>query len=713
MHYIHSESNKKGFVLYIVCALAFGLFILVAGLSKFKTGAVLQLSTTVTQEKMIVVAQAAINEMLANVKGGINDASTSIGGSVKSFWKSGKAAPANVASIKMALSSLPATKQMAEEHLGSDGKVEGEIYINVTDSINQCGVNSYIGFVKLVSSVSCDGVKNAVKITEQHDIKITDLSFPFLDKYALFVKSFCQNINSTEKNFVVQGVSGGANNYSFIYLGNRNYPKCKDYPEGSKSSKHPPVILDLNFEKDKGLLGAAFNANAGMALKDSANQNLAKGKFFMTSQKGFDAYKDNFSPTTDFHNTTELRSLYFGLVQASRNALTGQFSTAYLVVNDFNNAGGKPENSEVFQGILYDVFPVWKYYYGYTDYLHVFPTDKSSFGATHPFSGLLSYFNKKKEDCPVKCMGGEMPAFFGEDRKTPVYIEGPCYVRFFKVGLFDEVTVNFDIGGGRNFDVAFPCVSCVWEDPQATFSGKDVGRIDGMTSKLMSHPVEFLSINNFFFGSGENVENKDDTIAGGTHGYNIFHYIDSELKTVSHFYLTAEDFMKDRIKNCDGQELLDLDGISVVFGQGGGNLDLSNIKKYRGKGMIATYGGNCLLGNLEPVDKDNCYLKIILNSGRFFVDENQSDVTIWASLVSLVKNSDNSSVATNQEGGFFTKGVTTHLIGNLIIDDLFDIRDKTNFKITHDPRVYSNEYPVRVSVGAPKSLYQLDYNGKD
>lgn len=129
--------------------------------------------------------------------------------------------------------------------------------------------------------------------------------------------------------------------------------------------------------------------------------------------------------------------------------------------------------------------------------------------------------------------------------------------------------------------------------------------------------------------------------------------------------------------------------------------------------MIVTYGGNCLLGNLEPVDKDNCYLKIILNSGRFFVDENQSNVTIWASLVSLVKNSDNSSVATNQEGGFFTKGVTTHLIGNLIIDDLFDIRDKTNFKITHDPRVYSNEYPVRVSVGAPKSLYQLDYNGKD
>ena len=154
MRHIHSESNKKGFVLYIVCALAFGLFILVAGLSKFKTGAVLQLSTTVTQEKMIVVAQAAINEMLANVKGGINDASTSIGGSVKSFWKSGKAAPANVASIKMALSSLPATKQMAEEHLGSDGKVEGEIYINVTDSINQCGVNSYIGFVKLVTSVT-------------------------------------------------------------------------------------------------------------------------------------------------------------------------------------------------------------------------------------------------------------------------------------------------------------------------------------------------------------------------------------------------------------------------------------------------------------------------------------------------------------------------------------------------------------------------------
>lgn len=701
----------------MVCALAFGLFILVTGLSKFKSGAVLQLSTTVTQEKMSVVAQAAINEMLAEVKGEINNSNSTLGKAVRDFWKSGKPAPASIFHAKRAFSSFVATKQMAEEHLGSDGKVEGEIFISATDSINQCGVHSYLGTVKLISSVTCNGVKNAVKITEMHDIKIVDLSFPFLDKYALFVKSFCQNINTTEKNFVVQGVPGsGGTNYSFIYLGNRNYPKCKDYPDGAKGSKHPPVMLDLNFEKDKKLLGGAYKKDATMNLVDSGNRSKATGKFFMTNVKEFKQLNESlFRPDADFHNTTELRSLYFGLVQASRNALTGQFSTAYLVVNDFNNAGGKPERSEVFQGILYDVFQVWKYYYGYTDYVNIFPSGEGSFGMTHPFTGLVSYFAAKKNDCPAKCMGGEMPAFFGENRDTPVYIEGPCYVRFFKVGLFDEVTVKFDIGSGRQFDVAFPCVSCVWEDPQKTFSGKDVGAgvIDGMSTKLMSHPIEHLSINNFFFGAGENIENKGDTIAGGTPGYDIFHYIDPELKTVSHYYLTSEDFIKDRIKNIDGKDILDLDGISVIFGQNGEKLDLSKVKDYRGKGMIVSYGGNCLLGNLKPVDENNCYLKIILNNGRFFIDEGQSNVTIRASLISLVKNSDNSSAAVSREGGLITNKVTTYLIGNLVIDDLFDMRDKANFKIQHDPKIYLNEYPVRVSIGAPKSLYQLEYNGKD
>ena len=42
-----------------------------------------------------------------------------------------------------------------------------------------------------------------------------------------------------------------------------------------------------------------------------------------------------------------------------------------------------------------------------------------------------------------------------------------------------------------------------------------------------------------------------------------------------------------------------------------------------------------------------------------------------------------------------------------------DMRDKKYFKITHDPKIYTCEYPVRVSVGGPKAEYILDYKGKD
>ena len=80
-------NKKKGFILYVVCALAIGLFILIAGLSKFKSGAVLQLSKTITQEKMIVVAQAAINESLAKVKNEINKKDNGIGKDIYNFWK--------------------------------------------------------------------------------------------------------------------------------------------------------------------------------------------------------------------------------------------------------------------------------------------------------------------------------------------------------------------------------------------------------------------------------------------------------------------------------------------------------------------------------------------------------------------------------------------------------------------------------------------------
>ena len=713
----HSSTyrKRKGFILYVVCALAIGLFILIASLNKFKSGAVLQLSKNVTQERMIVVAQSAINESLATVKGGINDVNSTVGKAVKDFWASKKNAPSLIWSANFNESSLKASKEIADEYLGGKGNVSCEVSIFADEQIYACQTNSYTGHLVLVGKVSCDGIKDAVKITENHDIRITDLSFPLLDKYALFVKSFCPSINRKDKRFIVEGVKGkDKQSYSFVYLGNRNYPSCNEFPQGG--TKHPPVLLDLDFDsKDKNLLGNFYKENAEFAITDNESREKSKGQFFNTFSKDFKTYESVFDPKKHFHKTRELEIAYLSLVESARQAYLDNpsgDSVAYRIISDFNNAGGHPENSQVFLSIIDEVMPLWKYYYGYTDYNHVRP-DGNSIGTTPPFTGLISYFKEYSTKNKAKVAGGSMPEFFGEERNRPVYIDGPVYVRFFKIGLLDEITLPFNYAG-LPLSVPILPVACVWETPEAdTFSSQYVGDIDGITERLMSHPVDWLSINNFYFGPGENIDNKDNVISGGMKGYNVFHYIDPKLRTVSNYYMNAGDFIKDRVKKINGEDVLDLDGISVIYGKNKEKLDLSSIKKYRGKGMIVSFFGNCNLGDLSPSDANVDYLKIWLMAGRFFVEKTKSSANIYASLIATVRNNDNSSTPTSQEGGLYTNKVPTTIMGNLIVDNLFEMSDKKYLKIIHDPKIYNCEYPVRVSVGGPKAEYVLDYRGKD
>lgn len=712
--------SRRGFILYIVCALAIGLFILIAGFNKFKSGAVLQLSKTATQEKMVVVAQAAINESLASVKAGINDNKTPVGSAVRSFWKKGGKAPAKIWSANYDKSNLKITAGMSNEYFGSRGKVSCNVTLYATESINECGVNSYIGYVKLVGKIDC-GNKSEVVVTEQHDLKIVDLSFPFLDKYVLFVKSFCNNINDNDKNFVLQGIKSNKY-YSFVYFGNRNYPACNEY-KNSKDKEQPPVLLDLFFNADKALLGSSFKGAKGFDLKDKDAKKLSKDNFFITGTVPFRKFSGNINTgnyPSLYVKVGELLITYVGLYEQCRQVYTGAPGLVTSVVHDYINCEGDIVKSGIFKDLLEDLFPIWEYYYGYTDYNHIGPNQNADLGKTPPFNGLTTYFEDKDKNNFAKYVGGAMPAIFGEDRKTPVYVEGPVFVRFFKIGLLDEATVYYEVNtssfdGTKRLPIHFPAVACKWENTKSssveTFAGKDVGgRIDSMSKRFMSHPVESLSINNFFFGAGENSKKRDNTLGGGIQGYDVFHYLDKELRTVSCFYNTAEDFINDRVKKINNEKILDLDGISVIYGKDTKSLDLSDVKKYRGKGMIVSFAGDCNLGNLLP-SSDADYLKIWLMLGHFRVNEDLDSANIQASLISTVEQSDNSSSDVSREGGFFTNKVKTHIMGNLVIDSLFDIRDKSNFKVTHDPRIYSNEYPVRVSVGGPKSVYQLEYKG--
>lgn len=709
------KSGKRGFVLYLVCALAICLMVLAASLNRFKTGAVLQLAKTIDQEKMIVVSTAAINEMLAGIKENINDPATPVGKCIYEFWKkSAKVLPGEVTLWKNSFTAdqLSIANQMASEYLGRAGTVSGEASLVVRDVIGP-GRPSYIGLVQLTAKVQAEGLQSEVIVREHRDLKIIDLSDPFLDKYALFVKSFCQSLNDPNKRLIVNGISDPIK-YSFIYLGNRGYPACPEFPSGSCGAQKPPILLDLDFLGDKNLLGG-FYQPGGFQAKDKECSQASINKLFWVKKPAlsFKPFAHKFSVLTDFHKVSELADLYKGLIDSCRPSASNQSSVAYPIMQEHNRVGGRIERSKVFQSLMKDCFDAWQYHYGYSDYSHVLPANENTFTLQHPLSGIISYFEHIRNLNPQKFAGGKMPALFGEKRDICTFIEGPVYLRFFKLAFLDACSVKFNLFAGMTSNIDFPAIPMRYEAKALTFSGKDAGQIDKMTEKLMSHPVDHMSINNFFFGSQANSEIPTTVGTSRIQGYEVFPVFDPSLTTTSYFYLSTGEFLKSRVKTIDGQKMLDLDGISLIAGIDGEALDLSTVNKYRGKGMIIVFRGNCVFGNLAPYSAKEDFLRLYLMNGRFIVTSPDTKVTIQASLVATKYFQNNALADSVQEGGIIANGKSVHIVGNLVVDSLLEMSNCRYLKITHDPRLYFPEFPVRSSIGQVKSFFTLDYKGKD
>ncbi len=711
---IARNHRRSGFILYLVCALAFCLLILAAGLNRYKTGAVFQLAKTIDQEKMIVSANAGINEMLAGIKEKVNDPTSPVGKAVLDFWKKSErsiAAPTTIWKTSYNVNQLPLANQTAREHSGEASTVTGEACFIVKDSVGP-GMPSYIGRIELVARAQAAGYQSEICIREHRDLKIVDLSDPFLDKYALFVKSFAANLNDPTKNLIVNGIVD-PDRYSYIYLGNRGYPACKEFPAGSRSEKIPPVLLDLDFIGDRTLLGG-FYQPSGFATDDKKFQAASSNQLFWVQKPPLDFAKfaGRYSVNADFHKVPELTQMYQGLIDSCKPAADNQSSVAFPIVKEHQRADGKAENSKVFHSLLKDCFAVWKYHYGYSDYLHVTADAAGSLTSHPPFSGILTYFEHMGNLNPQRLTGGKMPALFGENRDICTYIEGPVYLRFFKLGFIDECSVKFSLlTGGSKID--FPAIPMRYESPAQTFSGKDAGPIDKMTGSLMSHPVE-LSINNFFFGAQENQAQASNAVGKGKFpGYEVFPVFDPTLTTAAHFYLTAGEFLKHRIKSNDGQSILDLDGISIIAGIDGTSLNLSTVNRFRGKGMLIMFRGNCQIGNLAPLRPSSDSLRLYLMSGRFLITTADKSATIQASLAATTYFKDNAIVQPAQEGGLLANGKDVHIIGNLVVDNLFDLHNCKSLKITHNRSLYFPDYPVRVSIGQVKSFYKLDYQGAE
>ncbi len=709
--------GRRGFVLFLVCTLALVMMIMIIGLSSHKSGAVLQLNRTIEQERVVLLAQAGVNEMLAAVKAGVNDRNSTIGNRLHSFWKSSPGTGARVVyQADFPASALKLSNKLVEDYLGKSGEVSGQVSIVVTDRISGPRP-SYIGHVELIGKAKYKDIPSEIRVKERREIKIVDLSDPFVDKYALFVKSFCRSLNNPKKRIIVQGVTpDDPTRYSFAYLGNRSYPPCPEFPQGARSAQAPPVLLDLDFKEDRRLLGAFYQPGSFQTISSQHSAASNGNLFFVNPPFAFATISGSFSPASDFHKTPELLTIYKSIIDSSQNYAKTEGSLGYVIARDYQKSGGNPANSDIFRSLVRSLMQNWKYFYGYSDYTSVMGTGGKSFTDEHPFSGIAEYFEQVKTANPQRIAGGKMPILFGENRDIPVYIEGPVHLRFFKIAFVDQINVTFNLHGGNSLDVPFPPVPMHYENPATTFSGKQLNPpVDKRTDRLMSMPIEHFSINNFFFGAGATAAKTPTAVKSGIEGHDVFPAFDDSLRTVSHFYQTTDQFISDRVKMIDGQKTLDLDGISLIVNSANKPLNLSSVQKYIGKGRIVVAEGHCHIGNLAPVDIKNDSLGIYLMSGRYFIKSDSASVNIYASLAATSCFSDNSSVSAASEGGIEFEGKSVNIYGNLIIDNLFEMRNLPeggHLKVVHNPGLYFPEYPVRASIGETRALLAVDYNAE-
>ena len=716
-HNRQTASGRRGFVLFVVCTFALVMMVMVIGLSNHKSGAVLQLNRTIDQERVVLLAQAGINEMLAFIKADVNNRNGSIGGRIHNFWQTKPGAGTKIVyKADFAPTQLQAANKLIDEYLGKNGEISGQASIVITERVGSARP-SYIGHLELIAKARSKDLPSEIRVKERRDIKIVDLADPFIDKYALFVKSYCRSLNDPGKRVIIQGVTpDDPAKYSFAYFGNRSYPSCPEFPQGAKSAQTPPIFFDLDFRDDRRLLGGFYQPGNFQTI-DSKYSAASNGNlFFVIPPFPFAGISSNFSLAGDFHKTPELVTIYKAIVNTSSQYASTEGSMGYLIAKDYQKAGGNPANSEVFRSLVSTLMANWKYQYGYSDYTSVMGQGGKSFTDEHPFSGINEYFKQIKASNPERFYGGKMPILFGEGRDIPVYVEGPVHLRFFKIAFVDQITVKFNLHGGFSLDVPFPPIPMHFENPAETFAGKKLSTpVDKRTDSLMSMPVEHFSINNFFFGAGSTSATSPTAVKGGIEGHDVFPAFDESLRSVAHFYQTSEQFISDRVKSIDGRKVLDLDGISLIINEANKPLNLSGLDKYRGKGRIILLGGPCHIGNLSPLDAKSDRLSIYLMGGRFHLKCNGATASVYASLAATTCFSDNSSVSPSSEGGIDFEGKSLNLYGNLVVDNLFELRTlpaNGHLKITHDPGLYFPDYPVRVSIGQTRSLLAVDYHAE-
>ena len=788
------KRNRKGFILYIVICILLALAILAFALNNFKRGAVTQLAYNVDQNRLMLVAKSANTEVMAMIRSQVNlSPDSSIFKKFRSgFPGNGFGEDPTGRPITILSDYKPSeTLSMAAES-GYKIDVVSKAVLTYDFPAAYKSISAYNAHLDIYSKAwRKDSTKSCIEVYERHDVRLLDLR-QNLDKYALFVKNYSPDMNNTQRRILIQGIEPRDGMITRVYLGNDNYPQ--------KADPDSQIWMDICFDEINAMPGfeAIFGRKSLSAFVDNAGGDPCL--FYANKVK----FSDMELPKELFHHVSAVKKVYEDFVNNAADGCAGRKqdhkigeelkakcsasmpntnnnAAAYRICKDYvdnfkiGTYDGKTVNDysacENFNSILQTCMDNWYYHYGYLDadkiwdVAHTDRTDlpkAQSWITALAFKGLTEknedndnmgpyfygYYLKKdgKIYNPERFKVGRMIRLYGFDNKTPVLVEGPVNLRFFKLGFFNDFekeltfyTVNHKIHPEpvpiffRRYDLS--------ETFQNIKVAKDFAPTDFFEDNyLMSRAVDTIPVNALLLGNGSNIQyyngdgelktlSKEDVYSdkflrpsqktgSAVAGKNFGRLID--YKNESYNYPSPTEFLADRVRVIDNHKTLCVDGLMYIDK---GDMDLTDINYFYGKGLIYLATGNITFGNFQrmrDIEKGDS-VRFYLRQGDIRLGADDTDITIEASLAAL-HNEVGSADPQKQGSLILNNKRNVSIYGNLIVDYLYTQDTSNNglaqggtLCIEHDPLIMEPGLvasggkmdPYHVSIGRLKTAYAV------
>ncbi|GAB4270123.1 MAG: hypothetical protein Kow0029_06690 [Candidatus Rifleibacteriota bacterium] len=754
-------------------------------------GAVTQLAKNVDQNRLSLLAQSANAEVMAIIRSKVNlDPDSQIFQKFRSVFPAddGTEKPLRQSIVLLNNFEPQQTLKMAANE-GYKLKVKSRAVLTAYREAPAKSVSAYNAYLDVFSQAYRENYEeNLIEAHERRDVRLVDLRHS-LDKYAVFVKNYCPDLNNPRRRLIIEGIEDSGPFISHAFFGNLNYPECAD-PEKR-----------LWFDVFTGELPKfpGFKTISGSTALTAFAGGTAPSCLY--SAHVYDFEKLEGPVVSDFYKVNAVIKVYEKFVNEAADGCMGSiqpFATkealrqkckkamdasnsnaaSYAICEDFYNnfkSGGDGDYSGCsgFMKILYTCIKNWKYVYGYTDAASIWKIDQVErpnlpapqnwvtalaycglATTTAEFRGKGPYFSEYLDEVggkdfnPERIKVGKMAKLYGENCDRKLFVEGPAFLRYFKIAFLDDFTTTIDFYSGPK-DVnpePVPLNFYRYDKNPKTFLNKPLTKAlptPGVVDEryLMSRAIDNFPIN-CFLGNSVSIfdgDGKEITINPFTYGSPNFENPRQksgsnhtalkfgrliDFKTVSWNYPNTELFLQDRVRLLGGVKTLFVDGVMYIEN---GDLDLSDIKQFYGKGLVYLGRGNCLIGNFSRcTGRQGDSVRFYLRQGDYIIKSDSDTVEIEASLAAFYYPFGSKSQV-NQGSLLLSSKKDVTIVGNLLVDYLFTeakgsmgLVDGGTLTIKHDPVIYdpAAEYngekldPYRVSIGPVKTLFSLNAGGK-